>query len=43
MKTVLFIEIFKNQERNPCFWVIVGLGIRGFGIRGILLERNPRE
>jgi hypothetical protein len=33
----------KNQERNPCFQVILGLGIRGFGIRGIFLERNPRE
>jgi len=33
----------KNQEQNPCFQVILGLGIRGFGIRGIFLERNPRE
>ena len=31
------------MERNPCFQVIVGLSIRGFAIRGIFLERNPRE
>ena len=37
-------EVFKNnQERNPYFQVIIWLSIRGFAIRGILLERNPRE
>ncbi len=33
----------KMKVRNPCFKVIAGLGIRGFDISGIFVERNSRE
>ncbi len=35
-----FVE---NQEPIPIFLVIIGLGIRSFDIRGLLMERIYRE
>ncbi len=39
----LLTFFYKNKEPNPYFEAPIGLGIRGFGIRGILLERHPLE
>ncbi len=32
-----------NLERNPHFWLVCGLAIRGFAIRGTFMERKYRE
>ncbi len=39
----LFLILKKKLECNPHFWLVCGLAIRGFAIRGTFMERNYRE
>ncbi len=39
--TISFVIFQRNVGTEPLFWVITGLGIRGFAIQGICMERNP--